>query len=302
MICIFSTSTDYSTTEVVKWLRYFGESDVLRVNSDTDRDFSFDIEDAEFCLTADGRHLRIADFRAVWYRKGSHWVVNQFPPVSLPQHKSLSEHLNARLRSEEINLAEYLHHVISMRVPTLGSPTKSTLNKLMVLHKARQVGLLTPRTFVANTLAGVRQIFEKNDGVVTKAISETIYYFDKGDTKCGYFSYTEKLDYDLLSCLQTNIPPSLFQEQINKHFEVRAFFLVDTFYATAILSQSDPQTLIDFRKYNDHKHTRNVPFTLPPEIASRLKSLFAELNLDTGSVDLLVGYATENSIFWRSIR
>lgn len=64
----------------------------------------------------------------------------------------------------------------------------------------------------------------------------------------------------------------------------------------AILSQSDEKTKIDFRKYNEEKPNRNVPFKLPDDIDQKIKQLFKYLDLNTGSVDLIVDHQ-ENFYF-----
>src|SRR5688500_5360277 len=56
----------------------------------------------------------------------------------------------------------------------------------------------------------------------------------------------------------------------------------------AIFSQSDEQTKTDFRKYNEKKPNRYVPFKLPDEIDQKIKLLFKKIDLNTGSVDLIV--------------
>jgi glutathione synthase/RimK-type ligase-like ATP-grasp enzyme len=56
----------------------------------------------------------------------------------------------------------------------------------------------------------------------------------------------------------------------------------------AILSQADEQTKIDFRRYNEKKPNRFVPFKLPAEIDQKIRLLFKKIGLNTGSVDMIV--------------
>ncbi len=55
----------------------------------------------------------------------------------------------------------------------------------------------------------------------------------------------------------------------------------------AIFSQLDELTRIDFRNYNYTTPNRCVPYTLPKYIEDKLHQLMCDLNLNTGSIDLI---------------
>lgn len=80
---------------------------------------------------------------------------------------------------------------------------------------------------------------------------------------------------------------------VEKKYEIRSFFIDNKFYSMAIFSQTDEQTKIDFRKYSNN---RNEPYKLPFDIENKLKSLFKKLDLNTGSIDLIVD-KNDNYIF-----
>jgi hypothetical protein len=82
--------------------------------------------------------------------------------------------------------------------------------------------------------------------------------------------------------------PSLVQHKIEKWIELRIFFIKDSFYSMAIFSQNSGKTSIDFRNYDDEKPNRMVPFLLPKNIEIKLKELMKRLDLDTGSIDMIV--------------
>lgn len=56
----------------------------------------------------------------------------------------------------------------------------------------------------------------------------------------------------------------------------------------AIFSQLDDKTKLDFRNYNEENPNRNVPFKLPHEVENKLRNLFEQLDLNTGSIDLIL--------------
>ena len=88
-----------------------------------------------------------------------------------------------------------------------------------------------------------------------------------------------------------NIPsdffPTLFQNEIEKAFEIRVFYLAGTCYSMAIFSQSNAKTTVDYRNYDFTKPNRNIPYKLPKEIECRIVDFMGYMNLDTGSLDFI---------------
>ncbi|MDP3927797.1 MAG: hypothetical protein Q8R57_02120 [Bacteroidota bacterium] len=74
---------------------------------------------------------------------------------------------------------------------------------------------------------------------------------------------------------------------INKRFEIRVFFLHDLIFASAIFSQNDEKTIVDFRNYNIDKPNRIVPIKLPIDTTLMIKSIMASINMNSGSIDII---------------
>jgi ATP-GRASP peptide maturase of grasp-with-spasm system len=293
MICIFSSVSDHSTTDVIRWLRHLGVSDVLRINSDDDSDYpiALEVRSNTLAVRFESRVISLSEITAVWYRKGSNWFCNQFDNPTFPEHPALSKYMSTKLRREEARLTEYFHYLIQDSVPSLGSMSTNNPNKLLVLRAASDAGLVVPRFLISNSIQILRDEICTNQPFITKAISDGLYLFDDVDGSTGYYSYTEDVvsaDFDDLTDF---ISPSLIQEKIFKQFELRVFILQDRAFAMAIFSQSDEQTKVDFRKYNESVPNRTVPFALPGEISEKLFAVFRSLGLTTGSVDMIVDQA-----------
>jgi ATP-GRASP peptide maturase of grasp-with-spasm system len=129
---------------------------------------------------------------------------------------------------------------------------------------------------------------------VTKAISDGLYLFDDTVGSRGFYSYTERVSRESLEDLPSPVSPSMVQEEIRKRFDVRVFYLEGRMWAMAIFSQSDERTQVDFRKYNDLRPNRTVPYRLPQQVEARLDQLFRELDLNTGSADLVLDECGEH--------
>ena len=291
MICIFSTIRDRTTTDVMRWLFHLGVTDVLRINSDEggaeDPTVEFSIDQSNLSFKYNGRLVRLSEIEAVWYRKGRNWLCNQFLEIDFNEHPRLTAYLRKKIAGEELRLSEYLHFMIENAVPTLGSPSKCELNKLLVLHAARKVGLLTPTFRISNSKSSLKAAIADTPSI-TKPITDGLYLFDHEEINTGYFSYTEALGEGELDQLPDRLSPSLVQEQILKRMDLRVFFLEGRCYAMAIFSQRDEQTRVDFRRYNYRKPNRAVPYRLPHHLEAKIVRLFAALKLNTGSVDFIV--------------
>lgn len=289
MILIFSRTNDYSTFEVIKWLNHFGVLDVFRINSDEDNDIVFDVRDDYFVLRVNGTRIALNEVGAAWYRKGSNWLGGQFGTVHIDSHPKLTAYLNHMASKESNKLSDYVHYLIEQTVPVLGSAFKSDLNKLVTLHLARAVGLKTPECLVLNERQSIMPLLEDDGSAyITKAMSDGVYLFDSEDKETGYFTYTESLRKDNVEDYPERIPPSFIQREVEKQYEVRAFFLDGRFYSWAIFSQADAQTSTDYRRYNDEKPNRVVPYLIPDNVEKKLCELFHRIDLNTGSVDLMV--------------
>jgi ATP-GRASP peptide maturase of grasp-with-spasm system len=292
MICIFSTIRDQTTTVVMRWLFHLGVTDVLRINSDDDaagdRIVEVSVDQNTLSFRHHGRLIRLSEIQAVWYRKGRHWLCNQFPEIGdFSQHPRLAAYLRKKMAGEELRLSEYLHFMIENAVPALGSPSRCELNKLVVMHAAREVGLLTPAFRISNSRDSLQAAVAEKPSI-TKPITDGLYLFDHEQAKTGYFSYTEAVAAAELDDLPDHLSPSLVQEQILKRLDLRVFFLEGRCYPMAIFSQRDEQTRVDFRRYNYLKPNRNVPFKLGPDLEDKIVRLFAVLGLNTGSADFIV--------------
>jgi len=291
VICLFSTIGDQTTTDVMRWLHYMGKHDVIRVNAndpDNNHDFQLDLSGDSFSFQYAGRSVQLQDLEAVWYRKGRNWLCDPYYPVSVEDHQVFSSYLNNKLKAEESTLGEYLHYLIQHVTPVLGSSTKGNLNKLLVLALARESGLKIPDFHITNHKKGAQALFNSSPGLITKAVSDGLYLFENRFKGKGYFSYTEAVDQEMIDDLPNQMAPSFFQVNIRKKYEVRVFFLDNTCHSMAILSQCDEQTKTDYRRYNEKKPNRYVPFRLPPATEQQIKQLFNKLDLNTGSVDLIL--------------
>lgn len=296
MILIFSKSNDPSTLDVIRWIHRLSDARVVRINADETYDVDITFRDDDYLVAIDGDGFRLADVSSAWLRKGSFWFSGLFPqvPVDAAPSRAFAQHVEHRLRQEDMRLREHFHYVLRRRCAVLGSAMGSSPNKLTVLEMARELGLRTPPFCVSSSRQQAQDLVDSGVGYISKAMSDGIYLFDVHESRRGYFTYTEALEEGSLDGLEPRMAPSFFQRYVDKAFELRVFFLDDVFRAVAIFSQNDEQTRIDYRKYNDQTPNRMVPYLLPSDVQRKLTSLAERLGLNTGSIDLIVDHAGEH--------
>lgn len=292
MILILSQSAMEPTTEeVMDWLTALGAS-CLRLNGD-DLDGAAALRlrleggAVDLGILAGGVELPFAKVGAVWYRR--FWNEKRHEQTSLlaetgaagaKLHHDLRRHLSQELRK----LADFVFSRFA-GVPWLSHPRRASLVKLDVLTRAAAAGLDIPATLVTTEREELARFAARHRGIITKPIGEVDLFLDGEHT---HFLFTTPLDEPAVAALPERFAPSLFQERLAKEYEVRVFYLAGVCHAMAIFSQADPQTQDDFRRYNRERPNRTVPHRLPEETAARLARLMAELDLETGSIDLLV--------------
>lgn len=100
-------------------------------------------------------------------------------------------------------------------------------------------------------------------------------------------TYTQKVEN--MDELPERFFPTLLQENIEKKYELRIFYLDGECFSSAILSQKDPRTIVDFRNADKKNKNRIVPYNLSPELKSKIVDLMKAVDLNTGSLDFMVG-------------
>lgn len=272
MIYIVSEINDVSTNKVLEWL-YFYNNSFIRINTDHD----------EFNLTIDIEENYFLDKNIFWIRRG------YFPFIKKELKNTIYQKY---LRDEYLRITFFIEKYAKN---IFGSFYKEeNNNKLKNLLSAKKAGLKIPRTIISNNKNELLKRIEDKKKYVCKPINNTFSYSDNKKIING--EGTTLLD---INKLTNTFSTSLIQEYIEKKFEIRVFFIQNTFYSMAIFSQNDEKTKIDYRNYNIEKPNRCVPFILPKDILKKLKIFVSENEYSTGSIDLI--YSIDNQFVFLEI-
>lgn len=287
MIIIITLSNDGSSGEVINWIKKYSFEKVLRINVDKDivKLIRYNAINKQFIIQLNNEeNYNLFDCKAFWYRKGGRLLRHSIKKTDIEEHNILTD-LNSAAIIECDIINSFMYNFLEKKsIFSIGKQSNATPNKLNVLEVAKSIGIKVPDTFLYSLKEDVIAK-SKECKLITKAASDGIYIF-KNDY--SYYTYTELMDKNNLEKLPDSFSPSLFQSNIDKKYEVRTFFLGENYYSMAILSQNSQQTKIDFRKYDHKIPNRKIPYTLPAEITKLLKKLMKKLELNTGSIDLIV--------------
>lgn len=283
MILIISTHLgDFTTDLVIDWLDY-KKVDYKRINGVdlVKEDLKIDFNSIE--ISTKGELINLSGVKTFWYRRllPYNYFLSEYGRLS--SNIILNIELIRNIQSEYNRIKDFIS-IFYREKNWLSQIGNSTLNKIEVLYNAKLLGLIIPDSIITTSKNEVIKFRKKYSSIIVKSISEALGLPIDNET---YISYTYDISNSDISSLPENFYPSLIQENIDKDYELRIFYLSGLFYSMAIFSQNDEQTKTDFRVYNEEKPNRNVPFILPKNIETKLELLMKKMNLNCGSIDMI---------------
>jgi ATP-GRASP peptide maturase of grasp-with-spasm system len=286
MILVLSQDTrELTTEEVVDWIRALG-GECARLNADdltSAQPYRLEVDAGGWRLhfSLDGAEFTGRDVGAVWLRR---WGRFAQPAIKASTGlEGLAGRINTHLTAEGNAVSRAFFSAVA-HAHWLGSPGDGNVSKLEVLAAAVAAGLEIPPTLVTNVRDEIESFRREHGRIITKSVGEVDMFplFGK-----SYGLYTSEADEAAVAALPETVFPTLVQAMVEKAFEIRAFYLAGDIYASAIFSQSDEQTSVDFRRYKHDRPNRTVPYRVPPETAAKLRALMESLEMRTGSIDLI---------------
>lgn len=170
------------------------------------------------------------------------------------------------------------------------------LNKVNVLDEAHKCGLNIPDTVLTNNKEELRIYIDKHPKSITKCIAEGVGVNLRKEEDTFLLS-TALLNKVLLKDIRPFFIPTIIQNYIEKEVELRIFYLDGAFFSTALFSQKQQHTQIDFRiRLEGKRDSRMVPFALPEDIKLKLTKLMKAINMNTGSIDMI--YSKDKKILF----
>lgn len=264
MILIISENNERTTAEVIKWL-IFLDKKFIRIHED--EIFEIKTSDTRIYIESERNHFFIDEISSVWYRRGS---------LRFVRHKYKDDAINLHMNEHQHWLEDYVRKYLECK-KQVNKESNYHVNKLVVLDVAKQIGFDVPKSFLAENTANV----EVNNTIIKTIAGNGVLEFD--NTNYAGLMYTSLVE----KKHENQFFITLFQEKIEKDFEIRTFYLNEKIWSMAIFSQNDDQTKVDYRKYNHKRPNRNVRYNLPLDVEDKIRKLMKELDLNSGSIDFM---------------
>ena len=274
MILILSQAEDKGTNVVIDWIK----CDFKRINKENHiSNFKSHINSSSYSIsnTFETKYtVDIAEITNFWYFRDDFTFSCKSGGIWLRQ-----------VQLERDKLKQFLHYIFSIKC-SLGSFNKETYhNKLITLLSAMKLGLSIPPTLVTSQKVELIDFKVIHRDIIAKSVDNM---FEMEMNNSFQSIGTQIVTEAQIGKLGDTFFPILVQRKIEKAFELRVFFMKDKFYPMAIFSQNDEKTQLDYRNYNREKPNRNIPYLLPTDIQEKLQLLMGKLDLDSGSIDMIV--------------
>jgi len=281
MILIISENTDNFSLATENWLNKYGVK-YFRINSEGPIEFLTWVLTNTSCeiLLANkiGSDILILSKTTVWHRRGRINFALNFNPMVLA--KEYVEFLN----NESAHLFNAMMLVLKEENHLIGTHVSQKDNRLYNQYLAIKYGFKTPASIITSSKKRLIEFKSKYKDLVVKPISNVFMRTVgtdhlRGEIKVFNQQYTDELPNDFF--------PMLFQEKIDRDFEVRVFCFNNGLYAMAVIPNRTQNDIVDVREINQ-KSIRQVPIGIPSEIKNKIIKILNALQLDTASFDFIV--------------
>jgi glutathione synthase/RimK-type ligase-like ATP-grasp enzyme len=275
-------SFDRSTDDILFWLNYyniFEKKEIVIFNDDNllnEIDIRFDSESINYKIN--DKSFNNND--SFWYRRG------QFKFFDT---KTNNKFINDSINNINNSLLNFLNDEVSLNQTNKNS--ENYIEKLKVLKICAEYKIKYPKTIITNKLDSVISFFKEHKvkNIITKPLQNYNISTTLNDVNFGIDNIVNVYSIEEIMSFDSNMEFyfSIFQEYIDKKYEIRSFFLNGKFKSMAIFSQENEKTKFDYRNYDYVKPNRCVPFKLPNSIENKLVKLMKNLKMKSGSFDLI---------------
>lgn len=284
MILIISADNDTVTDTICNWL-LFQKKKFIRINSSQPiADIHFDFVHDLFYISVDQKKIDLYNITSVFYRNGNIIFENFFGEID--------EDLQKFFFSEFKSIANFISYFLEKTGAKIyGNLLVKEVNKLQVLHIAKQLDFKIPETFIFSSHKNLAFIDTNSRSFITKAVSEMQPIINNDGL---FLNYTKDIKFTDLKNKEQNLIPTIIQEKIQKKYELRVFFFENEVWAIATFDfcgDTDVRNMKTMEK-------KYIPFSLPEEIIEKILSLKNELSLNCGTIDLL---KTENEYYFLEV-
>lgn len=222
-----------------------------------------------------GKEMDHREFVSIWHRRAlTMWGESPTAPEDF--EFSLSQGMIAR---------EGLLRILDPNSFWVNPPGSSSRvrSKVFQHHVAAGLGLEMPETLYSNDPSAIRAFVASREAVIYKPFHPKVWREE--DTSFGIYTSTIE-ETDLVADSLLRACPGIYQERVEKKFELRVTAIGNRIFAAKILTHELPRGKVDWRR--ETRDLRMEPFELPAEIETLCQRLMDALGLVFGCIDFIV--------------
>lgn len=286
MILVFTERTDLNTRTVLAYLNYYAEPFEVFLEDDAiELEYAINTNGFDYQVYKNNNFLcNSKDIKSVWYRRTDIQVcrfgTGIFSQAGLENYSR--EHI--KTRTEQIRRC--MHNK-----KCLGKFGFGNYNKIEFLEKCTYLKIEIPKTRVTTSKQVVMEFWNScNREIITKSLAfpfECENYTESGEIESYRLGYTVPVGKSEMELLPEFFDLSIFQEKLDKQFEIRTIYLDGKTYSQAIFSQSREEAVLDYRQGYD-SGMRMCNYTLPAFVEEQVQKLMKALRLNFGSLDIVL--------------
>lgn len=240
---------------------------------------SFELLDREVAWHAHGPNFKIENdtFNVVWRRRP------EKPTIADSVHPDDRENAER----ESLMLFHTFWRVIAPNARWINPEVNAKManSKLLQLKLAIEVGLSAPKTLISNDPEKIKKFAARCKNKLIYKTMYPLYWFKVNDIR---MSYTREFNIDQFSSdAVLKMMPGIFQEKVQKAYELRVTYFGNFPVAVKLRSQEHPRGIMDWR-YIPPKELAAERYTLPNEIDQKCQALMKKLGLVFGCFDFIV--------------
>lgn len=232
-----------------------------------------------------GKELVLDSSWNIWFRRISNPSIEDtmHPTIHPTMHPDLVQLVNDETwKTWEGIMMSHTGKVVSD--PAAINAASNKLHQLDLVRKSGYSSIYIPETLVTNDIIEVKKFYEQHDGNICFKLHKGANVNMNGD---NYIVYTNKITPEHLTNFDSlRLNPSLFQEYIEKDYELRVTVIGEEVIGIAIHSQSSEISKVDFRRY-DFKNVKYEHVKLPDEVENLCRYMLKHYDLKFGAFDFI---------------
>lgn len=190
---------------------------------------------------------------------------------------SFSQEVERYVSSEWSSFLKSLYYRLDSKWLNSPSSIFAAEDKPKQLLLAKKLGFFVPDNIVTNDIGKVIK-----GNLIAKPLSQSL--IDDGQEKVIFTNRIDEIDNEFKESLAYS--PVIFQQEIKKKYDIRVTVVGKNVFATAIHSQENYETSVDWRK-GGNVNLIHESINIPLDIESLCIEMVKVLNLKFGAIDLI---------------